>query len=353
MGSVASTNNNYAQKKSNVKLQAQHVSPFDGVAIKWRSWKKRTRAAIGTAGMLEILDSSNSARKNLIDNETVFHLLQVATADGSAAHLVDAHESTKDGNAAYVSLVNWYEGDDLTTETAEDVRSKLDKLNLNTKTSASEYINMFQLLTKQLEELGESYTQSKTVQIFLSQISDPDFDNTKELCVENRHKISECIERIRAKERRLSRGQDTTRHRNLSIRRNDAVRRNFTGNIDEYINAKGYYSIPRETWYTLDPESQERVKKHNGALRKSRRGNTDVPRPNQGANRFVTARQTSLSDDVEDQNPSPRKKLRTVQFTDGHVSSTSPEHEDDSQVKAISQRRGEVLSFRVNQRDTE
>ena len=144
--SISSTNS--ALKRSNVKLQAQHVSAFNGEPIKWRSWKKRTRVAIGTAGMLKILDNPSYAKKNVIDNETVFHLLQVATTDGSAAHLVDRHEANKDGNAAYADLVTWYEGDNLTTETAEDVRSKLDKLSLNTKTSASEYTKYVPALDK-------------------------------------------------------------------------------------------------------------------------------------------------------------------------------------------------------------
>jgi len=155
MGTTLSTSNS-ALKKSNVKLQSQNVSAFNGESIKWRSWKKRTRAAIGTAGMLGILDSADFAKKNPVDNETIFHLLQVATVDGYAAHLVDTWEDTKDGHLAYCELVLWYEGDNLTTETAENVRSKLDKLFLNTRISASEYVNSFQLLTKQLNDLGES-----------------------------------------------------------------------------------------------------------------------------------------------------------------------------------------------------
>ena len=65
-----------------------------------------------------------------------------------------------------MALVNWYEGDELTTETAEDVRSKLDKLILTTSNTASAYINEFQLYNKQLLELNEAYTSSKTVDIF-------------------------------------------------------------------------------------------------------------------------------------------------------------------------------------------
>ncbi len=70
---------NEALKRSNVKLQAQSVSAFDGNALKWHIWKKKTSAAIGTAGLLKILDDENFSARNRADNETVFHLLQVAT----------------------------------------------------------------------------------------------------------------------------------------------------------------------------------------------------------------------------------------------------------------------------------
>ena len=67
------------------------------------------------------------------------------------------------------------------------MRSKLDKLTLSTRITVSECINNFQLYTKQLEELGESYTTSKTVSIFFDQISDPHYTSTKELCIEPTH----------------------------------------------------------------------------------------------------------------------------------------------------------------------
>ena len=70
--------------------------------------------------MLRFLDNPVYASQNRTDNETIFHLLQVATADGTAAYLVDMHEDERDGGKAYQELVIWYEGDELTTETAED-----------------------------------------------------------------------------------------------------------------------------------------------------------------------------------------------------------------------------------------
>ena len=63
----------------------------------WHTWKKKTRAAVGTAGMLSILDDEAYANRNPVDNETIYHLLQVASSDGNAAHLVGKFEDQKDG----------------------------------------------------------------------------------------------------------------------------------------------------------------------------------------------------------------------------------------------------------------
>ena len=142
MGNFNSTQNELL-KRSNVKLQAQQVVAYDGSSIKWHSWNKKMKAAVGTAGMLRVIQDEEYAKSHPVDNETIYHLLQVATADGHAAHLVDMHENDKDGYSAYQELVRWFEGDELTTETAEDVCSKIDKLNLSTRITASQYINSF------------------------------------------------------------------------------------------------------------------------------------------------------------------------------------------------------------------
>ena len=146
--------------------------------------------------MLRVLDSESYAGRNKIDNETIFHLLQVATADGTAAHLVDKFEDDRDGCSAYQELVKWYEGDELTTETAEDVRDKLAKISLSSKTYASQYINEFLQHMKHLEVLDEAYTVSKTVSIFLKQIVNPDYRSTVEACHMNKYDIHTCIEQV-------------------------------------------------------------------------------------------------------------------------------------------------------------
>ena len=322
MGTAFSSTSNEAQKRSNVKLQAQQVPIFNGNPLMWHTWKKKTRAAVGTAGMLGILDDETYAVGNPVDNETIYHLLQVATSDGNAAHLVDKYEAEKDGRKAFAELQAWYEGDELTTETAEDVRSKLDKLTLSTRITGSEYINNFQLYTKQLEDLGESYTTSKTVSIFLDQISDPDYTSTKELCIENQHTLEECIARIRAKERRLDRERLRHRRRSISVRRGHISQYEHEDDPDEYdlaefLTEKGYYSIPPRTWKSLSKEDREKIKQFNGLLRKKRRSSGDTDQ--------INNRQAPHQDQ-------DNKKRKTIQFQDQETQDHPKDDETPSTV---------------------
>ena len=351
MGSFQSRDNE-ALKRSNVKLQAQTVSSFDGSAMKWHPWKKKTRAAIGTAGLLKVLDDETYATRNPVDNETIFHLLQVATSDGNAAHLVDKHEEECDGRKAYLELVKWYEGDDLTSETAEDIRSKIDKLSLSPSTSASNYINNFLQYIKLLEGLGESYTQSKTVSIFLNQISDPDYAATKENCIEDKLDLEHCIERIRSKERRVGRNKSTAR-KGIKIRRDhintvhhgSEIPSNGEIDIERYKNQLGFYSIPRDIWNKLSNSDQSMIKKINGATRRKREREIPIEEKH-GQSTSLTQRRNPVQE-------TDRKRLKSVQFR-------HPETEPDDQhqiedgdapneegADSITTRR-DIIRFKIN-----
>ena len=120
--------------------------------------------------------------------------------------------------------------------------------------------------------MEESYTPSKTVAIFLKQISDPDYENTKEYFIENIYQISECIKRIRAKERRLGRNNPSTKRNSLSIRKSKSSDgTNDSNDMEKNKNDNGYYSVPKDIWYSLDENTQEMVKRFNGELRNTRK----------------------------------------------------------------------------------
>ena len=306
------------------------------------------------AGLLRILDDKTFAIRNRADNETIFHLLQVATFDGTAAHLVDKYEEQRDGRMSYQELVKWYEGDDLTTETAEDIRSKIDKLFLSSTSSASNYINSFLQLVKLLEDLGEGYTRSKTISIFIDQITDPDYAATKENCVEDKLTLEQCIERIRSKERRLGREKMTSR-KGLKIRRDKIEELDSRSSeshqgeisIDRYKNDLGFYSIPSDTWRRLSRDDQDMIKKFNGNLRRKRE------RDNSGNKKYDGSRKTGITQRRTPIGEPELKRLMTTRNNDESKQNEVPpnkdyeEGPDEEDDKPITIRR-DLIRFNIN-----
>ena len=70
-----------------------------------------------------------------------------------------------------------------------------------------------------MEELDKAYTTSKTISIFLDQITNPDYATNVNYCQEGRLVIEECIERVRAKERRLTRERYHKGSSSMKLRR--------------------------------------------------------------------------------------------------------------------------------------
>ena len=172
--------------------------------------------------------------------------------------------------------MRWYEGDQLTSETAEDIRDKLSRISLNTRNTASEFINDFLEYQKHLDELDESYIISKTVSIFLDQITDSDYEQTIGYCLEGRLPLEECIERIRAKERRLTRERQHRKRSALTVRRTGReLDKSQENEIDlkEYVTERGFYSVPSDIWNKLSENDKKFVREFNGKLRKRREEN--------------------------------------------------------------------------------
>ena len=355
MGTIFSTsaNTDDPYRKSNVKLQAQSVPAFNGDPHKWQTWKKKSRAAIGTAGLLRVLDDTEYAESHQLENETIFHLLQVATTEGNASFLVDQFEDERDGRLAYDALKKWFEGMKLQNETAEDIRSKLDKNLLTTKVTATRYINQFLSYTKQLKDLDEAYTKSKTVSMFLENILNPDYQNTVELCQAHKYDIHECIMQIRAKERRLEREEAVQRRSKIVVRRNIHEEKSDMNNettnhhdtnpqevIEQHKTDLGYYSIPNEVWKTLSNSTKSRVKQFNSNLRKRRRSNDR----DEKVESTISPRRTGHVAPTSVANIAKRQK--TVTFEDKEENDTDVPQENGEDTQEISNRRG-ILRFNV------
>ena len=98
---------------------------------------------------------------------------------------------------------------------------------------------------------------------------------TVSYCQEGRLPIEECIERIRAKERRLSRERYHKKSASIKLRRTtgyEQVQPNLVTEIDlsEYITERGFYSVPPDVFKGLSQGDMNHVESFNKKLRKKR-----------------------------------------------------------------------------------
>ena len=197
----------------------------------------------------------------------------------------------------------------------------------------------------------EEYTLSKTVNIFLTQISDPDYAATIENCLENKLNIEECIERIRAKERRLDRQICSSRKLPLIVRRVQGSEKikdeSKTIRLEDYKTERGYLSKPSEIWPELSDEDKSHVKSHNGKLRRDRGDEIYQPRKRPRTIQPRRNRSEDYDDLVEEKKESD--KVRSVQFKekDSDIGNTHEDYKSNNEngERNIIQRRG-ALRFK-------
>ena len=172
--------------ESNLKLEAQKVKDFSGDFSEWPKWKSRTKCAFSGSGYEWILTDPRYAVEHPRMNKIVFSQLSAATVDGNAHHLVKQHEDDDDGWAAWHSLCDWYDGEVIQSETADELRSKLEALKLGTGTSARQYINKFLTWHADMAKIpGEGLSKTHGVYLFLKNITDPDYKATVQFCRNN------------------------------------------------------------------------------------------------------------------------------------------------------------------------
>ena len=90
-----------------------------------------------------MLTDKEYALQNPRLNKVVFSQLSVATVDGNAFYLVKRHEEEKNGHKAWVSLMQWFDGDTVKNETSEDIRVCMENRILHSGTTATQYVNIF------------------------------------------------------------------------------------------------------------------------------------------------------------------------------------------------------------------
>jgi hypothetical protein len=291
---------NYSKKSdmSNLRLAAQKITEFSGDYQEFAQWKKSTECALQGTGYDRILTDERFSKKNPNMSSTVFAQLSLAVIRGSANHVVEEVEATKDGYAAWQALISWYEESDLDHETSDALRTKITRLYLDAGGSASDYINRFQTHNRNLDGINdgeEKYSDRTKVQMFLKHIRDPHYKTTiaviKNQTGQGSLKLIQAIARIRKceleliQERKSKRRQDSPRRRkrateedsdepapNSSAKKRQKLRR-LPPNVQ--LSAGGRISISRQDWMAASSDDKTFIQDWNSRV-KNKEGTDDL-----------------------------------------------------------------------------
>jgi hypothetical protein len=288
---------------SNLRLAAQKITEFSGDYQEFAQWKKSTECALQGTGYDRILTDEKFSKKNPNMSSTVFAQLSLAVIRGSANHVVEEVEDSKDGYAAWQALVSWYEESDLDHETSDALRTKITRLYLDAGGSASEYINRFQTHNRNLDGINdgaEKFSDRTKVQMFLKHIRDPYYKTTiaviKNQTGQGSLKLIQAIARIRKceleliQERKSKRRYESPRRKKRSKDEDsdddpakvtpDHKRQRKLRRLPPHVQltTSGRISIAKEDWVASSAEDKSFIQDWNSRV-KNKEGTDDLVIP--------------------------------------------------------------------------
>jgi hypothetical protein len=230
--------------ETNLKLEAQKIKDFTGGHEDWQKWKSRTECAFSGSGYERVLEEMEYAMSNERMNKVVYSQLAAATVDGVAYHLVQQFESDKNGHAAWKNLCEWYDGDMIMNETAENLRNKLDNLRLHTGVSGSEYVNKFLAWYRDLDKIkGEGLSKGHATHLFLKNITDSEYQSSVTYCRNTDCSLEKCIAAVRKQERDIQ-------QKKLDRHRLKATLRRMKSSGDSDMDDDEFGPTPKRPKYT-------------------------------------------------------------------------------------------------------
>jgi hypothetical protein len=194
-----------------LRLYVNSIEKYSGSPIDFEDWELKTRATLGQTAYARFLTTAPVAGDVLQEarNKELYNMFVTALMHGSGMHILNGVPD-QDGHAAWTAITAWY-GSAATSRTVIDhYRNKLESLRLDGTTEASTYVNDFIICSQKLDDKSEGYTAETKKQKFLDQITDEEYDVSKQLLAVATTTFDQCVQGIRTREQDLTKEVDGT-----------------------------------------------------------------------------------------------------------------------------------------------
>ena len=156
---------------SNIKTPLNCISKFSGDPVEFEQWNISTRAILGQTphGFLlsrKPVASGPNAVSEATHNREFYNMLVHSCSAGSSYHLI-SDILLEDGYGAWEAIQKYYSSDASVALIIQHYQSRLRKLCLDDDTTATEFINEFNLCCQNLDKHKEGYTEKSKTRLFL------------------------------------------------------------------------------------------------------------------------------------------------------------------------------------------
>ena len=170
------------ENRGGPKVNTNPLPKFNGNPVDYESWELQAGATIRQTLYKHYLtrpaDQNNASEKER--SSELFNMLLSSVSDGSALNIVekvkDENHNEECGHKAWKALSEWYTDASQTKTIVKHYSNKLRNLVLDRDTTASKYINDFEIFVRKLEKYEGAWSEDKRIREFISNVRDDDYD---------------------------------------------------------------------------------------------------------------------------------------------------------------------------------
>ena len=164
------------------KLYTDPLPKFSGNPVDYEEWERKAGATIRQTAYKHYITRQATAGNPVetARSSELYNMILSCVGDGHALNTVekvkDANAGVECGHLAWKALKDWYMDETQINTMIAHYEAKLKGLFLDRDTTATEYINNFELYVRKLEKLEGVWSDDKKVREFKDRITDADYD---------------------------------------------------------------------------------------------------------------------------------------------------------------------------------
>ena len=190
------------------KIRTDPLPNFSGDAVDYEEWERNAGAIIKQSAYKSFITQPATPGDTVAEARSMelFNMMLSSVGDGHALNTVekvrDDNNGTECGYKAWTALKDWYMDPSQKDAMVSHWETKLDGITLNSDSSATEFINNFEMYVRKLTKLGEAWGDDKQIREFKARVDDSDFDTEVRIHDGN---FADLIKVVRKREKDLDR----------------------------------------------------------------------------------------------------------------------------------------------------